>query len=155
MHKNTHWEGEGGGSASSGRSIDHRECMSHIHHFTPHHSHSPLFLVSLIIHVLIYRRVINIALNSQLVHWSRDLAKMCPNSYIDPSGRAVQNQGFGLLFTKYDNIVVTARSNLCSDSKTEINTLIKTTVRNKYLFVLDFIVHYYNMFRPRSVTIFR
>jgi hypothetical protein len=36
-----------------------------------------------------------------------------------------------------------------------INTLIKTTVRNKYLFVLDFIVHYYNMFRPRSVAIFR
>jgi hypothetical protein len=35
------------------------------------------------------------------------------------------------------------------------NTLIKTTVRNKYLFVLDFIVHYYNMFRPRSVAIFR
>jgi hypothetical protein len=27
------------------------------------------------------------------------------------------------------------------------NTLIKTTVRNKYLFVLDFIVHYYNMFQ--------
>jgi hypothetical protein len=25
------------------------------------------------------------------------------------------------------------------------NTLIKTTVRNKYLFVLDFIVHYYNI----------
>jgi hypothetical protein len=36
-----------------------------------------------------------------------------------------------------------------------INTLIKTSVRNKYLFVLDFIVHYYNMFRPRSVAIFR
>jgi hypothetical protein len=35
------------------------------------------------------------------------------------------------------------------------NTLIKTTVRNKYLFVLNFIVHYYNMFRPRSVAIFR
>jgi hypothetical protein len=35
------------------------------------------------------------------------------------------------------------------------NTLIKTTVRNKYLFVLDFIVYYYNMFRPRSVAIFR
>jgi hypothetical protein len=34
------------------------------------------------------------------------------------------------------------------------NTLVKTTVRNKYLFVLDFIVHYYNMFRPRSVAIF-
>jgi hypothetical protein len=34
------------------------------------------------------------------------------------------------------------------------NTLIKTTVRNKYLFVLDFNVHYY-MFRPRSVAIFR
>jgi hypothetical protein len=28
----------------------------------------------------------------------------------------------------------------------DTNTLIKTTVRNKYLFVLDFIVHYYNMF---------
>jgi hypothetical protein len=25
------------------------------------------------------------------------------------------------------------------------NTLIKTTVRNKYLFVLDFIVHYYTL----------
>jgi hypothetical protein len=33
------------------------------------------------------------------------------------------------------------------------NTLIKTTVRNKYLFVLDFIVHYYNMFRRTVVLI--
>jgi hypothetical protein len=39
--------------------------------------------------------------------------------------------------------------------KVVTNTLIKTTVRNKYLFVLDFIVHYYNMFRPRSVAILR
>jgi hypothetical protein len=31
------------------------------------------------------------------------------------------------------------------------NILIKTTVRNKYLFVLDIIVHYSNMFRPRNM----
>jgi hypothetical protein len=35
------------------------------------------------------------------------------------------------------------------------NTLIRTTVRNKICFVLDFIVHYYNMFRPRSGAILR
>jgi hypothetical protein len=40
-------------------------------------------------------------------------------------------------------------------ARVSTNALIKTTVRNKIFFVLDFIVHYYNMFRPRSVTIFR
>jgi hypothetical protein len=32
-------------------------------------------------------------------------------------------------------------------ARVSTNTLIRTTVRNKIFFVLDFIVHYYNMFR--------
>jgi hypothetical protein len=39
-------------------------------------------------------------------------------------------------------------------ARVSTNALIRTTVRNKIFFVLDFIVHYYNMFRPRSVAIF-